>query len=206
MENKKFEMLNTSKKLTTTHAELQRNAIKKGGRPKKSNKDKLNCIVSLNVNRYEKNILESKAASNGLNVVSLVRMSLGRVLRQDFVPMSANVNGLGFGLDAGMGVGDDGRNNGRDGSDGGGGGGSDGENGKSGENGKMLEARKEVEKVEMGEKMEKIENGNPKKVVKQYAVPVTNLVKLQLENRANEYMISVSELLKISLRAGGWLN
>ena len=42
MEKKKFGMLNTSKKEVVTHAELQKTeVIKRGGRPKKNEKEKL---------------------------------------------------------------------------------------------------------------------------------------------------------------------
>lgn len=146
MENKKFGMLNTSKKKVVTHAELQKTEIiKRGGRPKKSDKDKLSSVVSLNVNQYEKDILESEAASIGLNVVSLIRMSLSNALKQDFTPTSIYPN-----------------NN---------------QNKK-----------------------------NTGKVVKQYAVPVTDAIKKQLESKANEYMISVSDLLKMSLKMSGYYN
>ena len=47
---------------------------------------------------------------------------------------------------------------------------------------------------------------NTGKVVKQYAVPVTDVIKEQLESRAGEYMISVSDLLKMSLRISGSYN
>ena len=57
MEKKKFGMLNTSKKEVVTHAELQKTeVVKRGGRPKKSDKDKLSSVVSLNANQYEKDI------------------------------------------------------------------------------------------------------------------------------------------------------
>lgn len=143
---KKFGMLNINKKEVLTHAELQKNEVlKRGGRPKKDDKDKLKVIVSLNVNSFEKEILESESKFIGLNVVSLIRMSLSQALKNDFVPISLSPNNL---------------NN-----------------------------EKKVGKV-----------------VKQYAVPVTDIVKEQLENRANEYMISVSDLLKMSLRISGYYN
>ena len=48
MEKKKFGMLNTSKKEVVTHAELQKTeVIKRGGRPKKNDKDKLSSVVNL---------------------------------------------------------------------------------------------------------------------------------------------------------------
>ena len=47
---------------------------------------------------------------------------------------------------------------------------------------------------------------NSGKVIKQYAVPVTKKTKEQLENRAMEYMISISDLLKMSLRINGYFN
>lgn len=143
---KKFGMLNINKKEVLTHAELQKNEVlKRGGRPKKDDKDKLKVIVSLNVNSFEKEILESESKFIGLNVVSLIRMSLSQALKNDFVPISLSSNNL---------------NN----------------------------------EKKLG------------KVVKQYAVPVTDVVKQQLEDRANEYMISVSDLLKMSLRISGYYN
>ncbi len=146
MEKKKFGMLNTNKKEVVTHIELQKDAvIKKGGRPKKSDNDKLSSVVNLNANQYEKDILESEAASIGLNVVSLIRMSLSNALKQDFTPTS-------------------------------------------------ISPKNEQNKNNTG------------KVVKQYAVPVTNTVKEQLEKKANEYMISISDLLKMSLRISGFYN
>ena len=146
MEKKKFGMLSTSKKEVVTHAELQKTeVVKRGGRPKKSDKDKLSSVVSLNANQYEKDILESEATSIGLNVVSLIRMSLSNALKQDFTPTSISSNNA------------------------------------------------------------HVEN-NTGKVVKQYAVPVTDVIKEQLESRAGEYMISVSDLLKMSLRISGYYN
>jgi len=146
MEKKKFRMLNTSKKEITTHADLQiTEVIKRGGRPKKSDKEKLNAIVSLNTNQHERNILESEANSIGLNVVSLVRMSLSNALKRDFAIASIRS--------------------------------------KNDSN-----------------------NKNNGKVIKQYAIPVTKETKEQLENRAMEYMISVSDLLKMSLRMNGYFN
>ena len=146
MENRKFGMLNTSKKKVTTHADLQKTKIiKKGGRPKKSDNEKLNFVVSLNTNQYEKEILESEANSVGLNVVSLIRMSLSNALKQDFAPTSIQS-----------------KNN--------------------------------------------LNDKNHGKVIKQYAVSVTKETKEQLESRAKEYMISVSDLLKMSLRINGYFN
>ncbi len=144
--SKKFSMLNINKKEVLTHAEIQKNEIiKRGGRPKKDDKDKLKVIVSLNVNSSEREILESEAKFVGLNVVSLIRMSLSNALKNDFTPVALVSNNL---------------NN----------------------------------EKKLG------------KVVKQYAVPVTDIIKEQLENRANEYMISVSDLLKMSLRISGYYN
>ena len=54
MENKKFSMLNTAKKDTTTHETLQQEILnKRGGRPKKEESSKLKHVVSLNVNERE---------------------------------------------------------------------------------------------------------------------------------------------------------
>jgi len=144
MENKKFKMLNINKKVQTTHIDLQKDKrVKKGGRPKKSAQEKLNSIVSLNVNQYEKEILESEAASMGLSIVALIRMCIANALKQDFKSISIN----------------------------------------------SISTNK------------KQKNG---KVIKQYAICVTKDVKKELENKAKEYMISVSELLKIALRINGY--
>lgn len=146
MENKKFGMLNTSKKNIITHAEIQDKAmIKRGGRPKKDDKDKLSSVVSLNVNQHEKETLELEAISMGLNVVSLIRMSVSYALKEDFNTISI---------------------------------------------------------VAMNNKHEK----NSGKVVKQYAISVTKDIKEQLKDRANKYMMSISELLKISLKISGHYN
>ncbi|TQV61498.1 MAG: hypothetical protein FNT15_09700 [Sulfurovum sp.] len=146
MENKKFGMLNTSKKNITTHAEIQDKAmIKRGGRPKKDDKDKLNSVVSLNVNQHEKETLESEAISMGLNVVSLIRMSISYALKEDFNTISIVA-------------------------------------------------------------IDKQHKKNSGKVVKQYAISVTKDIKEQLEDRANRDMMSISELLKISLKISGHYN
>ncbi len=145
-ETKKFGLLNTAKKEIVTHAELQKKeTVKRGGRPKKSDKEKLNSTICLNVNEYEREILEAEAASIGLNIVSLARMSLNNAQKNNFTPTS-------------------------------------------------IQAR--TENVDR----------NKGSVVKQYSISVTDDTKAQLEQKASELTVSVSDLLKMSLRISGYYN
>lgn len=141
MENKKFGNLNITKKTSATHADIQSNMIvKKGGRPKKKETQKLTAVISLNVSEDEKNMLETVANNMGINVVTLVRLSLNTSLK----------NGFTFSID---------------------------------------------------DSSENSFNGN---IVKQYAVPVTNDLKDKVQEKADSLMISISDLLKLSLNANGF--
>ena len=87
MNKKKFDLLNIQKKQNITHADIQKQkppAIK-GGRPRKQTEDKLSCVVSINVNMHEKKTLEEEAENMGVTVLSLIRMSLVRALKKNFV-------------------------------------------------------------------------------------------------------------------------
>lgn len=141
MENKKFGNLNITKKTSATHADIQSNMIvKKGGRPKKKEAQKLTAVISLNVSEDEKNMLETVANSMGINVVTLVRLSLNTSLKNGFIFTNNDT-------------------------------------------------------------FENLSTGN---IVKQYAVPVTNNLKDKVQEKADSLMISISDLLKLSLNANGF--
>ena len=151
MEEKKFGLLNIQKKQNVTHADIQKKTqTKKGGRPRKSNSEKLNCIVSLNVNIDEKKTLEEQAKNRGITVITLVRISLTRALKDDFE-----------------------RNN----------------------------------TYQKSDSNQTTQNRSiRKKVIKQYAIPVTKEIKNKLEDCSLELMMSVSELLKMALRNNEYNN
>jgi len=57
MENKKFGNLNITKKTSATHADIQSNMIvKKGGRPKKKETQKLTAVISIMPLKVKTNI------------------------------------------------------------------------------------------------------------------------------------------------------
>jgi len=86
LEEKKFGLLNMQKKQNITHADIQKTTqTKKGGRPRKKNSEKLNCVVSLNVNIDQQKILEDAAKNMGVTVLTLIRISIARALKDDFI-------------------------------------------------------------------------------------------------------------------------
>ena len=151
MEEKKFGLLNIQKKQNVTHADIQKKTqTKKGGRPRKSNSEKLNCIVSLNVNIDEKKTLEEQAKNRGITVITLVRISLTRALKDNF------------------------------------------------------ERDNTYQKSDSNQTTQN--RSIRKKVIKQYAIPVTKEIKNKLEDCSLELMMSVSELLKMALRNNEYNN
>lgn len=151
MEEKKFGLLNIQKKQNVTHADIQKKTqTKKGGRPRKSNSEKLNCIVSLNVNIDEKKTLEEQAKNRGVTVLTLIRVSLTRALKDNFERNSTH---------------------------------------------------------QKSDSNQTIQNRSiRKKVIKQYAIPVTKEIKNKLEDWSLELMMSVSDLLKMALKNNEYNN
>jgi len=151
LEEKKFGLLNIQKKQNVTHADIQKKTqTKKGGRPRKSNSEKLSCIVSLNVNIDEKSTLEEQAKNRGVTIPTLIRISLARALRDDF------------------------------------------------------EIRGTSPKSDQNQTIPN--RSTRKKVIKQYAIPVTKEIKNKLEDWSLELMMSVSSLLKLALKNNGYNN
>ena len=149
MEERKFGLLNIQKKQNVTHADIQKTSqTKKGGRPKKSDAEKLRYVVSINLNTEEKKTLEKEAEDIGISILSLVRLSISKALKNNF----------------------------------------------------------ESKKTKKESQKNKTAKDKNKKVIQQYAIPVTQTLKKNLEYWSNEFMISMSNLLKIALKNEGYLD